>query len=69
MNGGLTYNDLETMKRKAKTLLLAAFQSLESAQLRRQVTGVVETIAFVTVAISFGRLDGLSVRSLSAGSP
>jgi len=51
MNGGLTYNDLETMKRKAKTLLLAAFQSLESAQLRRQVTGVVETIAFVAVAI------------------
>jgi len=44
------------------TLLLAAFQSLESAQLRRQEMGVVETIAFATVAISsLGKLDGLGL--------
>jgi membrane protease YdiL (CAAX protease family) len=44
------------------TLLLSAFQSLESGQLRRQVTGVIETIAFATVAISsLGNLDGLGL--------
>lgn len=44
------------------TLLLAALQSLESAQLRTQVTGVVEMIAFIAVAISsLGKLDGLGL--------
>jgi membrane protease YdiL (CAAX protease family) len=43
------------------TLLLAAFQSLESAEWRRQM-GVVETIAFLYVAISSaGKLDGLGL--------
>jgi membrane protease YdiL (CAAX protease family) len=44
------------------TLLLAAFQSLESAQWRRQITGVVETIAFIAVANpSADKLDGLGL--------
>jgi membrane protease YdiL (CAAX protease family) len=44
------------------TLLLAAYQSLESGQLRRQITGFVEAIAFVAVAISsLGKLDGLGL--------
>jgi membrane protease YdiL (CAAX protease family) len=43
-------------------LLLSAFQSLASSEFRRQVTGVVETIAFATVAISsLGKLDGLGL--------
>jgi membrane protease YdiL (CAAX protease family) len=44
------------------TLLLAAFQSLETAEWRRQMMGVVETIAFLCVAISSaGKLDGLGL--------
>ena len=44
------------------TLLLAAFQSMESPQLRRQIAGVLETIAFVALAIlSAGNLDGLGL--------
>jgi len=44
------------------TLLLAAFQSLESAQLRRQITGALETIAFVALATSAaGNLEGLGL--------
>ena len=55
-------NDLRWKELLFWTLLLAAFQSLESAQWRMQVTGVVETIAFATVAISsLGKLDGLGL--------
>lgn len=44
------------------TLLLAAFQSLESTEWRRQMMGVVETIVFLYVAISSaGKLDGLGL--------
>jgi membrane protease YdiL (CAAX protease family) len=42
--------------------MLAAFQSLESTERRRQIMGVVETIAFLSVAISSaGKLDGLGL--------
>jgi membrane protease YdiL (CAAX protease family) len=44
------------------TFLLAAFQSIESAEARRQIMGVVETAAFLLVAIpSAGKLDGLGL--------
>jgi membrane protease YdiL (CAAX protease family) len=43
-------------------LMLAAFQSLEVADSRRQIMGVVETLAFLIVAISSaGKLDGLGL--------
>jgi membrane protease YdiL (CAAX protease family) len=42
--------------------MLAAFQSLDSPQWRRQIMGVVETIAFLSVAaLSTGKLDGLGL--------
>jgi|HubBroStandDraft_1064217.scaffolds.fasta_scaffold219278_3 membrane protease YdiL (CAAX protease family) len=44
------------------TFLLAAFQSIESAEPRRQIMGVVETVAFLLLAIrSAGKLDGLGL--------
>jgi membrane protease YdiL (CAAX protease family) len=44
------------------TFLLAAFQSIESAEPRRQIMGVVEAAAFLLVAIpSAGKLDGLGL--------
>jgi membrane protease YdiL (CAAX protease family) len=44
------------------TLLLAAFQSLESMEWRRQTMGVVEAVSFLAVAISsVGELDGLGL--------
>jgi len=44
------------------TLLLAAFQSLEAAETRRQMMGAAETVAFLLVAIpSAGKLDGLGL--------
>lgn len=44
------------------TLLLAAFQSLESADRRQQIMGGIETVAFLVVAISSaGVLDGLGL--------
>ena len=44
------------------TLLLAAFQSLESERCRTQLAGIAETIAFVAVATSSaGKLDGLGL--------
>lgn len=44
------------------TLLLAAFQSLESSDDRRQIMGMVETVAFLVVAVrSAGKLDGLGL--------
>ena len=47
-------------------LLLAAFQSLESGEIRRQTIGVVETIGFFIVAIlSVGKLDGLGLEFIS----
>ena len=58
----LSANELRWKELLFWSLLLAAFQSLESVQLRRQVTGVVETVAFVGVAISaLGKLDGLGL--------
>ena len=44
------------------TFLLAAFQSLESSDDRRQIMGMVETVAFLVVAVrSAGKLDGLGL--------
>jgi hypothetical protein len=44
------------------TLLLAAFHAIESSEPRRQIMGVVETAAFLLVAIpSAGKLDGLGL--------
>jgi len=48
------------------TLLLGAFQSLESAEYRRQVMGIAETAAFLFVAISSAsKLDGLGLEFTS----
>ena len=44
------------------SLLLAAFQSLQSDEWRMQTMGAVETMAFLAVAISSsGKLDGLGL--------
>ena len=44
------------------TFLLAAFQSLESSDDRRRIMGMVETVAFLVVAVrSAGKLDGLGL--------
>jgi len=47
-------------------LLLAAFQSLEAGEVRRQTIGVLEAVAFFVVAIpSAGKLDGLGLEFIS----